>query len=130
MTQKSGTLDWDIEEWLENLGMDEYVDIFVDNGYDIPQLVASMTNKDLDAMHIREPEHRRILLKEAAKIPKDKPPPKPRRTFKFNTKKEAPDIKVPREGLSRLQLKLKVGAELKNDKLDITAPPYSTAVSN
>jgi hypothetical protein len=125
--EKIETLNWDIEEWLENLGLDEYVDLFIDNGYDIPKLVASMTDNDLDAMHINVPEHRKLLLKEAAKIPKDKPPAKPKRTFKFNAKKEAPDIKVQTEGLSRLQLKLKVSAELKSDKLEITAPPYATA---
>ena len=122
--------DWNIDDWLGGLGLDQYVEVFVDNGYDIPSLVASLSEKDLDVMHVNDREHREQLLKEAANVPADKPPPKPKRTRPASVlrKMSAPDIEGSAEGLTRLQLKLKVGSELKNDKVEITALPYITEV--
>ena len=122
--------DWNIDDWLGGLGLDQYVEVFVDNGYDIPNLVASLSEKDLDVMHVNDREHRKQLLKEAANVPADKPPPKPKRTRGASVLKKmsAPDIEGTAEGLTRLQLKLKVGSELKNDKVEITALPYITEV--
>lgn len=130
MSLQGGLTDWNIDDWLGALGLDQYVEVFVDNGYDIPRLVASLSEKDLDVMHVYDREHRGQLLKESASVPSDKPPPKPKRTRPPSVlrKMEAPNIEGSAEGLTRLQLKLKVGSELKNDKLEITALPYITEV--
>ena len=130
MSAQTVLTDWNIDDWLGDLGLDQYVEVFVDNGYDIPNLVASLSEKDLDVMHVNDREHRKQLLKEAANVPADKPPPKPKRTRAASVLKKmsAPEIEGTAEGLTRLQLKLKVGSELKNDKVEITALPYITEV--
>ena len=124
-----------MEEWLTGLGLDHLVDIFLDNGYDLPHVVANLSNADLDAMHVNDEEERSLLIKEAAKIVvSDKPPPKPmRHRFKSlsrNTPQQvAPEIEGSKGSLNSLQLKLKLSTQLKNDRIDITAPPYTTEVS-
>lgn len=130
MSEQAVHTDWNIDDWLGGLGLDQYVEVFVDNGYDIPSLVASLSDNDLDVMHVYDRGHREQLLKGAVTVPADKPPPKPKRTRPGSVlrKMDAPDIEGSAEGLTRLQLKLKVGSELKNDKVEITALPYITEV--
>lgn len=44
------------------VGLEEYLDTFIDNGYDAPEDLADLEASDLDHMKIMDPAHRNSLL--------------------------------------------------------------------
>lgn len=57
----------DVHEWLEGLGLGEYVEAFVDNHID-EQVLPDLTADDLKDLGVRSVGHRRRLLSEIAKL--------------------------------------------------------------
>lgn len=56
---------WSVEEWLEQIGMSEYSEGFVDNGYETVELVSRMKGEDLDAVGVKNKKDRGILFTQA-----------------------------------------------------------------
>lgn len=60
--------EWSVEEWLEKGGLAEYTTAFIDNGYDTPELCASLKVEDLDAIGITNKYHRSIIFTQARQL--------------------------------------------------------------
>lgn len=56
---------WSVEEWLERIGMSEYAESFVDNGYETVDLVSKMKADDMDAVGVKSKKDRGILFTQA-----------------------------------------------------------------
>lgn len=57
-----------VKSFLENMGLVQYLDMFLIKGYDNETDVTSLDEKDLDAMLISDPDHRHQIL-QAGKHP-------------------------------------------------------------
>ncbi|XP_048762165.2 uncharacterized protein LOC125670816 [Ostrea edulis] len=55
-----------VKSFLENMGLVQYLDMFLIKGYDNETDVTSLDEKDLDAMLISDPDHRHQILQAAA----------------------------------------------------------------
>jgi len=56
----------ELSKWLNSLGLEEYMEVFVRNGYDTMDLIGLLEEKDLDHMAITLPGHRKKLLHAAS----------------------------------------------------------------
>ena len=56
---------WSVEEWLDKIGMSEYTEDFVDNGYETVELITQMKAEDMDAVGVTDKQHRGILFTQA-----------------------------------------------------------------
>ena len=59
---------WNVHGWLEKAGLSQYVEGFVDNGYDTPDLCAELQNDDLTAIGVTNKKHRSILFSKAREL--------------------------------------------------------------
>lgn len=50
-------------EWLRALGLSQYAESFLDNGYDDLEICKQVGDPDLDAIGVVNPQHRHKLLK-------------------------------------------------------------------
>lgn len=50
-------------EWLRALGLSQYAESFLDNGYDDLEICKQIGDPDLDAIGVVQPQHRHKLLK-------------------------------------------------------------------
>lgn len=50
-------------EWLKALGLGQYAESFLDNGYDDLEICKQIGDPDLDAIGVQTPDHRHKLLK-------------------------------------------------------------------
>lgn len=68
-----------IKEFLLSLKLEQYVDNFLQNGYDDGSCLKTIDDKDLDAMGITLPGHRKRLLQNGSflAISYFRPPPEP-----------------------------------------------------
>ena len=57
--------DWSVDEWLKKAGMGKYVQAFLDNGYDTPELCGGLKDEDLDAIGVTSKQHRSKLFAQA-----------------------------------------------------------------
>ena len=62
--------DWSVEEWLERVGLPQYTEDFLDNGYDAFELCAALKPEELDAIGVVDPTHRAELFVQAEKLQK------------------------------------------------------------
>lgn len=60
--------EWSVHDWLEKAGMSEYIESFVDNGYDTPDLCAELQNDDLTAIGVKDKKHRSIIFSKAREL--------------------------------------------------------------
>lgn len=51
-----------VKEFLVELGLEQYYEIFVTKGFDCESDVNNLQDDDLDAMGISDPNHRQLLL--------------------------------------------------------------------
>jgi hypothetical protein len=59
---------FDVGGWLNSIHLGRYTDVFVQFGFDNIEHVQSLTSSDLDAMGIKVPRHRALLLKESSAL--------------------------------------------------------------
>ena len=52
----------EISRWLHDLGMDRYIDTFVDNAVD-PEILPDLTEADLRELGVSALGHRKLLLR-------------------------------------------------------------------
>lgn len=62
----SWDLQWSVEAWLETLGLADYTDQFIDNGYDLHELCANLKGEDLDAIGVHSELHRKRIFAESS----------------------------------------------------------------
>ena len=61
----------EVKQWLESIGLSQYVSHFLENGYDDMDSLWDLNNDDLDAIGIRLPGHRKKILTQASKFSTD-----------------------------------------------------------
>lgn len=64
MTERMQTIP--VKEFLENMGLMQYFDMFIIKGFDHEKDVVTLDEDDLDAMLISDPDHRHQILQAAA----------------------------------------------------------------
>lgn len=60
MTERMQTIP--VKEFLENMGLMQYFDMFIIKGYDNEKDIVTLDEDDLDAMLISDPDHRHQIL--------------------------------------------------------------------
>lgn len=55
-------------EWLRALGLSQYAESFLDNGYDDLEICKQVGDPDLDAIGVTTPQHRHKLLKSVRQL--------------------------------------------------------------
>lgn len=55
-------------EWLRALGLAQYAESFLDNGYDDLEICKQVGDPDLDAIGVQNPQHRHKLLKSVRQL--------------------------------------------------------------
>ena len=60
-------MSFDLPEWLVDIGLPQYLELFLSQGFDGPGL-ASLTDADLRELGIAAMGHRKTILREAAKL--------------------------------------------------------------
>lgn len=55
-------------EWLRALGLAQYAESFLDNGYDDLEICKQVGDPDLDAIGVQTPQHRHKLLKSVRQL--------------------------------------------------------------
>lgn len=55
-------------EWLRALGLSQYAESFLDNGYDDLEICKQVGDPDLDAIGVINPQHRHKLLKSVRQL--------------------------------------------------------------
>lgn len=116
-------------EWLRALGLAQYAQSFLDNGYDDLEICKQVGDPDLDAIGVENPQHRLKLLK-SIRLLREKGAASV--YFQLND----PTSLLPEniDGLERDNKHLSglegiVREQLKADGVCLTAHPYSTPVS-
>lgn len=116
-------------EWLRALGLAQYAQSFLDNGYDDLEICKQVGDPDLDAIGVENPQHRLKLLK-SIRLLREKGAASV--YFQLND----PTSLLPEniDGLERDNKHLSglegiVREQLNADGVCLTAHPYSTPVS-
>ena len=133
--------DW-TSVWLASIGVGEYAQSFVDNGYDDQSICKVIGDDDLNAIGVQNARHRQLILdavkclgddtRQGAAAPvyfeiepeeqeKRSPPP-------VYYELEPEPAPAPKK-LSRMQLKVKIRNEMKIDDVVLIEEPYSNPVS-
>lgn len=60
MTERMQTIP--VKEFLENMGLMQYFDMFIIKGYDNEKDIVTLDEDDMDAMLISDPDHRHQIL--------------------------------------------------------------------
>ena len=61
----------EVKQWLESISLPQYVNHFLENGYDDMDSLWDLNNDDLDAIGIKLPGHRKKILTQASKFSTD-----------------------------------------------------------
>lgn len=115
-------------EWLKALGLSQYAESFLDNGYDDLEICKQVGDPDLDAIGVQNPSHRLKLLK-SIRLLREKGAASV--YFQINDPSSLldPDC-LERDNSPILQgLDALIYEQLDADGVCLTAHPYSTPVS-
>lgn len=145
-----------VYEWLKTLQLTQYVESFVDNGYDDLEVCKQIGEPDLDAIGVFPPQHRLKVLRAVQRLREEDKKLAPGLYF---TLEPLPDVSSvydskasgshwDREGLElsnnnnnlllggppdsvtypKLKLKILIRDKLIKDGIDLSKPPYSFKV--
>lgn len=144
-----------VYEWLKTLQLTQYVESFVDNGYDDLEVCKQIGEPDLDAIGVSPPHHRLKVLRAVQRLREEDKKLAPGLYF---TLEPLPDVSSvydsktsgshwDREGLElsnnnnlllggptdpvaypKLKLKILIRDKLVRDGIDLSKPPYSFKV--
>lgn len=130
-----------VKEWLSGLGLGQYGEAFIDNGYDEMGMCHALNNDDIDAIGVDSPDDRQTIL-EASKALTEKAAAPGAMYFELEaesqTVKEKNQCAVPvymeleaeqTVKIPRLRLKIMIREEMKRDDVDLAEEPYSNPVS-
>lgn len=116
-------------EWLRALGLAQYAESFIDNGYDDLEICKQVGDPDLDAIGVENPQHRAKLLKSVRHLRE-----KGAASVYFmlndpNLLNENADLLHDQITASPTNLESILKRQLQADQVRLTAHPYSTPVS-
>lgn len=117
-------------EWLRALGLAQYAESFIDNGYDDLEICKQVGDPDLDAIGVENPQHRAKLLKSIRHLRE-----KGAASVYFmlndpNLLNENADLLSDQITASPTNLESILQRQLQADQVRLTAHPYSTPVSS
>lgn len=118
-------------EWLRALGLGQYAESFLDNGYDDLEICKQVGDPDLDAIGVQNPQHRSKLLK-SVRLLREKGAASV--YFQLNDPKSllsdnSDSLERDSSPLMLSELEALLQEQLKADGVCLTAHPYSTPVS-
>ncbi|XP_049276726.1 sterile alpha motif domain-containing protein 5 isoform X3 [Anopheles funestus] len=119
-------------EWLRALGLGQYAESFLDNGYDDLEICKQVGDPDLDAIGVQNPAHRSKLLK-SVRLLREKGAASV--YFQLNDPKSllsdnSDSLERDSSPLMLSELEALLQEQLKADGVCLTAHPYSTPVSH
>ncbi|XP_058467368.1 sterile alpha motif domain-containing protein 5 isoform X2 [Malaya genurostris] len=119
-------------EWLRALGLGQYAESFLDNGYDDLEICKQVGDPDLDAIGVQNPQHRSKLLK-SVRLLREKGAASV--YFQLNDPKSllsdnSDSLERDSSPLMLNELEALLQDQLKADGVCLTAHPYSTPVSS
>ncbi|XP_055526200.1 uncharacterized protein LOC129718959 [Wyeomyia smithii] len=115
-------------EWLRALGLGQYAESFLDNGYDDLEICKQVGDPDLDAIGVQNPQHRSKLLK-SVRLLREKGAASV--YFQLNDPKSllsdnSDSLERDSSPLMLSELEALLAEQLKADGVCLTAHPYST----
>ncbi|XP_055585413.1 SAM and SH3 domain-containing protein 3-like [Uranotaenia lowii] len=115
-------------EWLRALGLGQYAESFLDNGYDDLEICKQVGDPDLDAIGVENPQHRSKLLK-SVRLLREKGAASV--YFQLNDPKSllsdnSDSLERDNSPLMLSELEALLQEQLKGDGVCLTAHPYST----
>ncbi|XP_055617392.1 uncharacterized protein LOC129762854 [Toxorhynchites rutilus septentrionalis] len=115
-------------EWLRALGLGQYAESFLDNGYDDLEICKQVGDPDLDAIGVQNPQHRSKLLK-SVRLLREKGAASV--YFQLNDPKSllsdnSDSLERDNSPLMLNELEALLQEQLKGDGVCLTAHPYST----
>uniref|UniRef100_A0A182N5L3 Sterile alpha motif domain-containing protein 5 n=1 Tax=Anopheles dirus TaxID=7168 RepID=A0A182N5L3_9DIPT len=115
-------------EWLRALGLGQYAESFLDNGYDDLEICKQVGDPDLDAIGVQNPAHRSKLLK-SVRLLREKGAASV--YFQLNDPKSllsdnSDSLERDSSPLMLSELEALLQEQLKADGVCLTAHPYST----
>ncbi|XP_039151142.1 sterile alpha motif domain-containing protein 5 isoform X6 [Drosophila simulans] len=114
-------------EWLRALGLAQYAESFLDNGYDDLEICKQVGDPDLDAIGVENPAHRHKLLKSIRSL-REKGAASV--YFMLNDPNSlSGSMEILCETPPNNELELVLREQLETDGVRLTAHPYSTPVS-
>nr|XP_017023302.1 sterile alpha motif domain-containing protein 5 isoform X7 [Drosophila kikkawai] len=114
-------------EWLRALGLAQYAESFLDNGYDDLEICKQVGDPDLDAIGVENPAHRHKLLKSIRSL-REKGAASV--YFMLNDPNSlSGSMEILCETPPSNELELVLREQLETDGVRLTAHPYSTPVS-
>jgi SAM domain (Sterile alpha motif) len=115
-------------EWLRALGLAQYSESFLDNGYDDLEICKQIGDPDLDAIGVQTQQHRLKLLKSIRSL-REKGAASV--YFQLNDPKSLFDVGdgLERESPTLSEVERLLKEQLEADNVCLTAHPYSTPVS-
>ncbi|XP_062122222.1 sterile alpha motif domain-containing protein 5 isoform X6 [Drosophila sulfurigaster albostrigata] len=113
-------------EWLRALGLAQYAESFLDNGYDDLEICKQVGDPDLDAIGVDNPSHRHKLLKSIRSL-REKGAASV--YFMLNDPNSlSGSMEILCETPPSHELELVLAEQLETDGVRLTAHPYSTPV--
>lgn len=114
-------------EWLRALGLAQYAESFLDNGYDDLEICKQVGDPDLDAIGVDNPAHRHKLLKSIRSL-REKGAASV--YFMLNDPNSlSGSMEILCETPPSNELEMVLAEQLETDGVRLTAHPYSTPVS-
>ncbi|XP_026850332.1 uncharacterized protein LOC6588320 isoform X2 [Drosophila persimilis] len=115
-------------EWLRALGLAQYAESFLDNGYDDLEICKQVGDPDLDAIGVENPSHRHKLLKSIRSL-REKGAASV--YFMLNDPNSlSGSMEILCETPPSNDLEMVLGEQLETDGVRLTAHPYSTPPSS
>lgn len=116
-----------VEDWLRSLGFIHYTQAFLDNGYDELDICKEIGKEDLDAIGVRNFKDRTDILNAVERL-------KQSGTAVYfvlegNAESDSLPAQPERESYPPIQFKMMLRDKLEEDKIDLTALPYTLPVS-
>ncbi|XP_058791088.1 uncharacterized protein LOC131664201 [Phymastichus coffea] len=112
-----------VVEWLHSLHLGEYAESFIDNGYDDLEICKQISEPDLDAIGVFKQSHRLRLLQSVKRL-REEGAASVYFTLEENEYEEgkAELVRIP-----KIQLRILLQEKLRNDGIDLSSQPYTTA---
>ena len=114
-----------VEGWLRSLGFIHYTQAFLDNGYDELEICKEIGKEDLDAIGVRSFNDRTNILNAVERLKQSGTAV----YFVLESDVESLPAQPERESYPPIQLKMMLRDKLEEDKIDLTALPYTLPVS-
>lgn len=115
-----------MEDWLRSLGLIQYTQAFLDNGYDELDICKEIGEEDLDAIGVNNIKDRVDILSAVLRL-------KQSGTAVYFVLEENAQPTAPtqtREKIIPLKLKMFLRDTLTESNIDLTRPPYTLPVSH